>query len=104
MMPRLGPCSQSLSRRDCVKPASGNQRLSPVLSNLADPFPSPKKGTAARANRSGGKDHLNEEQRHDSQKPARPATVNRSPIWSEGHLQGWISLGEAAALALSHVG
>ena len=67
------------------------------------PSPAPKE-TAARTNRSGGKGKHTNDRRDDSREPTRRASLKLSPIWNDdGHLSGWISLGEAAALTLSHV-
>jgi hypothetical protein len=67
--------------------------------------PSPvKKETAARTNRTGGARKKHDETRNDSREPARRASLKLSPIWNDdGYFQGWISLGEAAALALLHL-
>ena len=64
-----------------------------------------QKEIAARTNRSGGEAKSKNDQRHDSREPARRASLTMLPVWSDDRcLVGWLSLAEAAALALSHVG
>jgi len=67
------------------------------------PVSAPKE-TAAQVDRSGGKESTYD-RRDDKAKGHARATLNLVPAWNDdGHLTGWISLGEAAALALSHLG
>src|SRR5262245_15631570 len=54
MMPGLFPEDQELSRATTVKPATGDQEVSPKLSNHTDDPPPDKRTAAPVANRSGG--------------------------------------------------
>ena len=70
--------------------------------------PSPvKKETAALGvgARSGGQEISLHDRRDCKAKGHARASLKLAPIWNDdGHLSGWISIGEAAALALSHLG
>src|SRR4051794_8309420 len=64
-----------------------------------------QKETAAQEDRSGGESRSRKETRHDNGKADRRATLKMLPVWSDDRcLVGWISLTEAASLALSHGG
>jgi|SRR5829696_3050646 len=64
-----------------------------------------QKETAARTSRNGGKETSSHEKRDHKAKGHARATLKLVPAWNDdGHLSGWISLGEALALAFANMG
>src|SRR5918993_4370542 len=108
MMPGASSTHQELSPPSPVNPATGGQRLSAGLSNRWRP-PDPQKrrtpGTLAKA-AEGVIIEPPGKRVHSGQCPRAPrgSSLRLAPIWSDDHcLVGWMSIGDAAALALAQL-